>query len=119
MHHRYFSSVEELEASLGEGPTQLEEGEYEELERKLESTDTSVLLNAIRRYGRLRGFDEVIADAVVIQLSRTQSIGSYPPEFQDPALALQVARNAQDLNVLKARLPKYYREALASLLAGA
>jgi hypothetical protein len=110
---RGFSSVHEAVRYIALLPDSLDEGEYEALERELECTDPWVLLELDSRN---TAFATTVASALVLLLSRTQAIGSFPPKFLDIRFALGVAKQMGSSEMLRQALPQYYRDALANLL---
>jgi hypothetical protein len=108
-----FASAEEATRYIAALPDSLDEGDYEALERALECTDPWLLLELDARN---TAFATTVASALVLQLSRTQVLGSFPPKFLDPRLAVGVAKQMSSSSTLREALPQYFQDALAELL---
>jgi hypothetical protein len=114
MEQRGFSSVEEAVRHIATLPDSLDERDYEALERELECTNPWLLMELDARN---TAFATTVASALVLALSRTQAVGSFPPKFRNTRLAIGVAKRMGSSSTLREALPQYYRDALTELLA--
>src|SRR5687768_5479718 len=109
-----FATAEEAARYIAALPDSLDKGDYEALERTLECTDPWLLLELDARN---TAFATAVSSALVLQLSRTQVMGSFPPRFLDTRLAVGVAKQMGSSSTLREALPQYFQDALAKLLA--
>jgi hypothetical protein len=111
---RGFSNIDEAVRYISKLPSSLGELEFEAFEFKLQGTEPELLLELEQLNTTFSG---LIASVLVLLLSRTQVVGSFPPKFCDTGLARCIAERMGGSASLREALPKYYQDALKKLLA--
>jgi len=107
----------ELRTRLSELSPLIDELQYEFLEMELAASAPDALIEVLTDCEDAP-FREMLADALIAQLARTEEAGSFPPVFTDRQLACSIYQAMQLSAVLQQRLPLYYRSALKAQCAG-